>query len=63
MVGAMEHVAQIDTCDFIAFGGDPWGGVEVSLSASYERALSLLATMSTSLSPFSRASDRWSIPS
>ena len=26
MVGAMEHVAQIDTCDFIAFGGDPWGG-------------------------------------
>ena len=54
MAGAMERVAQIDTCDFIAFGGDPWAGVEVSLSTSYERASSLLATMSTSLSLFSR---------
>lgn len=26
MAGAMERVAQIDTSDFIVFGGDPWGG-------------------------------------
>ena len=26
VAGAMERVAQIDTSDFIAFGGDPWGG-------------------------------------
>ena len=39
------------------------GGLEAYLSASYELVSSLLATMSTLLSPFSRTLGRWNIPS
>lgn len=53
---ANSEKAVCDTSDIDLRGSNfGWGGViEVSLSASYERALSLLATMSTSLSLFSR---------